>query len=187
MTSTLAVIDEFRSRARYVSPLDNSSGSLAGVYAILVGQHAPTDLAGELQWQQRGHNLRRLIRSYQVPQRSLEAEIAKLNSMRHAAEGWDGYQARKPNVRTIDLAIKFLIQFSKLDVALPTATVSPSGNAALFDSNQIYYLDIEFEPGDRAGWLLQLQGGPEIEDEEGFDGRFLPSRLVALLRSVSND
>jgi hypothetical protein len=57
MTSTLAVIDEFRSRARYVSPLDNSSGSLAGVYAILVGQHAPTDLAGELQWQQRGHNL----------------------------------------------------------------------------------------------------------------------------------
>jgi hypothetical protein len=107
--------------------------------------------------------------------------------MRHAAEGWDGYQARKPNVRTIDLAIKFLIQFSKLDVALPTATVSPSGNAALFDSNQIYYLDIEFEPGDRAGWLLQLQGGPEIEDEEGFDGRFLPSRLVALLRSVSND
>ena len=193
MTSTIELNDEFGSRGRqnsildYVSPPDNSSGSLAGMYAILVGQYAPTDLAGELKWQRQGYNLRRLIRSYQFPQRSLEAEIAKLNGMRLSTEGWDGYHARKPNARTIELAIEFLIQFSKLDVPLPAATVSPSGNAALFDSNQIYYLDIEFEPGDRAGWLLQLRGGPEIEDDERFDGHFLPSRLITLLRSVSND
>jgi hypothetical protein len=164
-----------------------SSGFIAGLYAIFIGEAAPTDLAAELIWNRRGYNFRSLARSFRIPRRALEREIAKLSSMRSAEPGWDGYHAQKPNTRTIDLAINFLRQLSRTDIALPAATISSSGNAALFDSNEKYYLDVEFEPNDRIGWLVQLRGGREIEDDEPFSGDALPSRLTALLRSACND
>jgi hypothetical protein len=166
---------------------DTSSGTIAGVYAIFLGQFAPTDLVSELIWSRRGYNLKTLARSFLIPRRALMPEIAKLNSMRHADAGWDGYRAQKPNARTIDFAISFLRQLSKTEIPLPAATVSSSGNAALFDSNENYYLDIEFEPDRRIGWLVQLRGGKELEDYEPFDEGALPPHLTALLRSAYND
>jgi hypothetical protein len=174
-------------RSYWVIEDESSSGFIAGVYAIFIGEAAPTDLAAELIWNRRGYNFRSLARSFRIPRRVLEREIAKLNSMRSAKPGWDGYRAQKPNTRTIDLAINFLRQLSKTDIPLPAATISSSGNASLFDSNENYYLDVEFEPNDHIGWLVQLHGGREIEDDEPFSGDALPPRLTALLRSACND
>jgi hypothetical protein len=178
--------DEAVKKTGSVLTSDTSSGALAGTYTIFVGHVAPTDLASELDWLRRGYYLRTLARSFLVPQRALVREVAKLNAMRHAEEGWDGYRAQRPNTRTIERAISFLRQLAKAEIPLPAATVSSSGNAALFDSKENYYLDVEFEPNDRVGWLMHLRGGQEIEDDEPYDGSALPSRLTALLRSVCN-
>jgi hypothetical protein len=164
-----------------------SNTTCANWYAVVAGEIAPTDLAAELSWKLRGINIRSLARSFRVALRPVEREVAKLNSMRNAEAGWDGYRAVQPDVRTIDLAIRFLRRLSRVGIASPAATMSSSGKAALFDANDRYYLDAEFEPDGRVSWLFQPAGGKETEGEERFDGEVLPQRLLALLRSASDE
>jgi hypothetical protein len=164
-----------------------SNTTFANWYSVVTGEVAPTDLAAELLWNLRGINIRSLARSFRVALRPVEHEVAKLNSMRNAEAGWDGYRAVQPDVRTIELAIKFLRRLSRVGIASPAATMSSSGKAALFDANDRYYLDAEFEPDGQVSWLFQLAGGKETEGEERFDGEVLPQRLLALLRSASDE
>jgi hypothetical protein len=167
---------------------DYASNTTSGNwYSVVAGEVPPTDLAAELLWNLRGINLRSLARSFRVAPRPVEREVAKLNSMRNAEAGWDGYRAVQPDVRTIGLAIRFLRRLSRAGIASPAATMSSSGKAALFDANDRYYLDVEFEPAGQVSWLFQPAGGKETEGEERFDGEALPQRLLALLRSASDE
>jgi hypothetical protein len=164
-----------------------SNTTSANWYSVVAGEVTPTDLAAELLWNLRGINVRSLARSFRVAPRPVEREVAKLNSMRNAEAGWDGYRAVQPDVRTIDLAIRFLRRLSRTGIASPAATMSSSGKAALFDANDRYYLDAEFEPNGQVSWLFQPAGGKETEGEERFDGEVLPQRLLGLLRSASDE
>jgi hypothetical protein len=164
-----------------------SNTTSANWYSLVAGEVTPTDLAAELLWNFRGISVRSLARSFRVALRPVEREVAKLNSMRNAEAGWDGYRAVEPDVRTIELAIRFLRRLSRAGIASPAATMSSSGKAALFDANDRYYLDAEFEPDGRVSWLFQPAGGKETEGEERFDGEVLPQRLLALLRSASDE
>jgi hypothetical protein len=167
---------------------DYASNTTSGNwYSVLAGEVPLTDLAAELLWNLRGINVRSLARSFRVAPRPVEREVAKLNSMRNAEAGWDGYRAVQPDVRTIELAIRFLRRLSRAGIASPAATMSSSGKAALFDANDRYYLDVEFGPDGQVSWLFQPAGGKETEGEERFDGEALPQRLLALLRSASDE
>jgi hypothetical protein len=166
---------------------DYVSNTSANWYSVVAGGVTPTDLAAELLWNLRGINVRSLARSFRVALRPVEREVAKLNSMRNAEAGWDGYRAAQPDVRTIELAIRFLRRLSRVGIASPAATMSSSGKAALFDANDRYYLDAEFEPDGQVSWLFQPAGGKETEGEERFDGEALPQRLLTLLRSASDE
>ncbi len=101
--------------------------------------------------------------------------------MRGALPGWDGYNALAPNGATIDAASKMLRYLADTGLPIPSATMSPNGNAALFIDAHGVYADIEFHADWRVTWLLQLPGGPEIEDEERFDEEFKPWRLLKIL------
>ena len=101
--------------------------------------------------------------------------------MRDALPGWDGYNAQRPNGVTIDAAAEMLRWMTEAGLPIPSATMSPNGNACLFIDGHGVYADIEFHPDRCVTWLLQLPGGPEIEGEERFDGESKPWRLLAIL------
>ena len=104
--------------------------------------------------------------------------------MRGAPPGWDGYNAQPPNGATIDTAAEMLRLLAEFGLPIPGATMSPNGNACLFIDAQGVYADIEFHADRRVTWLIQLPGGPEIEDEERFDEGAKPLRLLAILSHV---
>jgi hypothetical protein len=108
-------------------------------------------------------------------------EIQRLEAMRDAQPGWDGYNAQAPKGGTIDAAAEMLRLLAETHLPIPTAMTSPEGNASLFIDAQGVYADIEFHADQIVTWLLQLSGGPEIEGAERFDDQIRPSRLLTIL------
>lgn len=108
-------------------------------------------------------------------------QAARLEEMRGAEPGWDGYSAARPIERTIDRAKTLLELLVDTRLPMPVATMSSSGHAGLFIRRDGLYFDLEILPDGRIEWLLQLPGGPEIEDREPFDEWRLPRRLADLL------
>lgn len=123
---------------------------------------------------------------YRAEERRERAELAlgqaaRLEAMRGAEPGWDGHSAARPVERTIDLAKELLELLVDTRLPIPSATMSSGGHAGLFIRRDGLYFDLEILPDEEIEWLLQLPGGPEIEDREPFDGSRLPRRLADLL------
>ncbi len=110
-----------------------------------------------------------------------QAQIERLDTMRSAGTGWDGYCAAPPVVATLDRAKDLLLLFADRGLPIPTASVSSTGNAALF-RNDSTYLDLEIHENDTISWLVQLPQGPEVEGEEYFDGTRRSLRIVDILK-----
>ena len=156
-----------------------TSSQYADVILSMTGHHrSMTDLAGE--W----HSLLARVRHALISSRKDQAEqqIAKLDGMRGESEGWDGRQATAPDAVTIDLAAALLRRFAEVGLSIPVATISPSGNAALFGHGRGIYADIELHADKTVSWLVQLPHGPELEDTEPFDGKSNSLRLINILR-----
>lgn len=169
--------------ARATSPLPAwfTTGDYADELVALSGYgRNVTDVAGELH--SRIARIRRKAISYRRDQ--ADREIARLEAMRDAKEGWDGYCAAPPIASTISLASELLRQFADSGLPIPTATMSPSGNAALFNHFQGIYFDIELHADNSISWLLQLSSGPEIESTEPYDGQPSALRVLNILKHV---
>ena len=159
-----------------------TSGAYADELVALTGHgRSATDAVGEL------HSLVAQFCRILVSLRHEQAEhqITRLESMRHAADGWDGYKASTPVQTTINLAAELLRQFADCGLPIPTATMSPSGNAALFSCAPGVYLDIELHADNSVSWLLQLPSGPEVEAQEPFDGTHQGLRVVEILKHAA--
>lgn len=137
-----------------------------------------TDVAGDL------HSVSARARHMVISGRRDQAdrEIARLEAMRGAKQGWDGYRAAAPNPVTIGLASLLLRQFADTGLPIPVSTMSPVGNAALFTHACGVYLDIEFHQDQTVSWLLQLPAGPEIESREPYGEQHQALRLIDILK-----
>lgn len=157
-----------------------SSQYADGILSMTGHHRSMTDVAGEL------HSLLARLRQALISVRKDQAEqqIAKLDGMRGEPEGWDGRQATAPDEVTIDLAAALLRRFAEVGLSIPVATVSPSGNAALFAHGRGVYADIELHADKTVSWLVQLPHGPELEDTEPFDGKSNSLRLMNILRQA---
>jgi len=155
-----------------------STGEWVEAFVSVLSQYqSDTDCAGPLR-----SRIAALRRQITFLRRDVaEKEIERLESMRDALPGWDGYNAQAPNSLTIDAAAEALRFLAQTGLPIPIATMSPNGNACLFIDAQGVYADIEFHADRRVTWLLQLPGGPEIEDIERVDEASMPSRLLAIL------
>ena len=130
-SSNFAAYGGWNSRQRLYSPEArwNTSGDYADNILEMTGRpRTPTDGVGEL------HSLLALVRRLQISQRRDQAEqqITRLEGMKGQPIGWDGRQAAAPDEATIELASALLRRFAEAGLPIPTATMSPSGNAALF-------------------------------------------------------
>ncbi len=110
-----------------------------------------------------------------------QTQIDRLESMRGAGAGWDGYRAAPPAEGTLDHAKELLLLFADHGLPIPTASVSSTGNAALL-RNDSTYLDLELHENNTISWLVQLPHGPEVEGEEYFDGTRRSLRIVDILK-----
>ena len=109
------------------------------------------------------------------------AQMERLESMRGAGAGWDGYRAAPPAEVTLDHAKELLLLFADQGLPIPTASVSSTGNAALLRSDGTY-LDLEIHENNTISWLVQLPHGPEVEGEEYFDGTRRSLRIINILK-----
>jgi len=114
-----------------------------------------------------------------------ESQIARLEAMRGAYPGWDGRNARSPDDRTIDLAASLLRRLADAGLPIPTATMSPAGNALLFTHGGGVYADIELHANKTVSWLIQIGSGPEIEATEAYDGMMNALGLIDLLKHAA--
>lgn len=164
-----------------LSTLWFTTGTYAGALVDLSGYDRPiTDQA----WESLSRNAaeRRKLISWRRDQ--AEREIARLEDMRGADAGWDGYAAKRPEETSIDLAAELLRFLADKGAPIPVATMSPNGNASLFMSHAGAYADIELHSDNNVSWLLQLPGGPEIEDSETFDGTYRSLRLIEIMKYI---
>jgi hypothetical protein len=152
-----------------------------GILTMSGRPRATTDVAGELQ------SLLAMVRRAVISMRRDQAEqqIARLEAMRGEAPGWDGRNAGSPDEQTIDLAVSLLRRLADAGLPIPTATMSPSGNAALFAHGRGVYADIELHADKTVSWLIQLPAGPEIEATEPYDGKMNAIRLISILKHAA--
>jgi hypothetical protein len=152
-----------------------------GILTMSGRQRPATDVAGEL------HSVLAMVRRAVISMRRDQAEqqIARLETMRGQAPGWDGRNAQSPDEQTIELATSLLRRLAEAGLPIPTATMSPSGNAALFTHGRGGYADIELHADKSVSWLIQLPSGPEIEDTEPYDGKTNSLRLINILKHAA--
>ena len=152
-----------------------------GILTMSGRQRPATDVAGEL------HSALAAVRRAVISIRRDQAEqqIARLETMRGQAPGWDGRNAHTPDGHTIELATSLLRRLAEVGLPIPTATMSPSGNAALFSHGRSIYADIELHADKSVSWLIQLPSGPEIEDTEPYDGKTNSLRLINILKHAA--
>lgn len=156
-----------------------SSGSYAeGLVALSGRGQTVTNVASDF------NSLWALVRRSIISVRRDQAEqqIGRLEAMRHEPAGWDGRNAAAPDTRTIDLASNLIRRFADCGLPIPTATMSPVGNAAFFNHAAGAYADIELHANGTVSWLIQLPSGPEIEDTERLDGGATALRLIDILK-----
>lgn len=111
----------------------------------------------------------------------MQVQVERLESMRGAEAGWDGYKAAPPIEKTLDHAQELLLLFAEQGLSIPIASVSSNGNATLV-RNDGTYLDLEVHEKNMISWLVQLPNGPEIEGEEYFDGTGRHLRITNILK-----
>ena len=162
----------------FASPWFTTGGYADDLVTMSGHSRAITDAAGELL--SYNTHIRRLRISVRRDQ--AERQISRLDAMRNEKAGWDGCDAAAPNLATIDLASALLRQFAEIGLPIPVATMSPSGNAALFSNEGGAYADIELHVGNVVSWLIQLPSGPEIEDREPYCGQGDNLLLIDYLR-----
>lgn len=154
-----------------------------GILTMSGRQRSATDIAGEL------HSVLAMVKRAIISMRRDQAEqqIVRLETMRGESPGWDGRNADLPDEQTIDLATALLRRMAEAGLPIPTATMSPSGNAALFTHVRGVYADIELHPDNSVSWLVQLPSGPEIEDAEPYDGKTNSLRLITILQHAAGE
>lgn len=119
-----------------------------------------------------------------APLDEAERQIARLNSLRSATDGWAGPGSVAPSVASLNEAIEMLRRIKTLPVPVPMASVGSHGNAGLFWSDESLYADLELLGDGRIGYLIHVNGAPSIDSEEDLPAGGLPPKIATALATA---
>jgi hypothetical protein len=115
-------------------------------------------------------------------------QVARLWSMEHVQEGWDGRSAKAPTRESLKAAHSLIDTISNnCLIPIPTASINSSGQSNLFWDFDGFYADVDVDEGKVEFFVKSSPSDEGQYYEEPLDTDIIPSTLlVALLQKAIN-
>ncbi|MDF2494575.1 MAG: hypothetical protein K0S66_1509 [Sphingomonas sp.] len=104
--------------------------------------------------------------------------------MKNVEPGWAGPGSCPPVKEAVDATVELIKRLRNLPFPIPMASVGADGRTGLFWSDEKLYADIEILEDGKVGYLIEVKGRPQVDNEEDMPDVGLPEGVAWALASA---